>query len=98
MVDADDIETATYTIEGPDGSADLELPPGLIDLLREEDESREMVVGDMALISFVQQAHAAVHHAQGEPGEEVIAIEEKARELFEERLGISYEQATGHSH
>lgn len=71
MVDADEVETATYSIEGPDGDSDeLELPPGLIDLLREEDESRETVVGDMALVSFVQQAHAAVHHTQGEPDEE----------------------------
>ncbi|SIR08474.1 hypothetical protein SAMN05421858_1361 [Haladaptatus litoreus] len=99
MVDADEVETATYSIEGPDGDSDeLELPPGLIDLLREEDESRETVVGDMALVSFVQQAHAAVHHTQGEPDEEVVAIEEKARDLFEERLGITFEQATGHSH
>ncbi|WP_266077158.1 DUF7545 family protein [Haladaptatus caseinilyticus] len=98
MADADDVETTTYTIEGPDGSDELELPPGLIDLLREEDESRETVVGDMALVSFVQQAHAAVHHTQGEPDEEVVAIEEKARDLFEERLGITFEQATGHSH
>ncbi|WP_435153760.1 DUF7545 family protein [Haladaptatus sp. DFWS20] len=99
MVDVDDVETATYTIEGPDGDSDeLELPPGLIDLLREEDETRETVVGDMALVSFVQQAHAAVHHTQGEPNEEVVAIEEKARDLFEERLGITFEQATGHSH
>ncbi|WP_049970632.1 DUF7545 family protein [Haladaptatus cibarius] len=99
MVDADEVETATYSIEGPDGDSDeLELPPGLIDLLREEDEARETVVGDMALVSFVQQAHAAVHHTQGEPDEEVVAIEERARELFEERLGITFEQATGHSH
>ncbi len=99
MVDADEVETTTYSIEGPDGDSDeLELPPGLIDLLREEDETRETVVGDMALVSFVQQAHAAVHHTQGEPDEEVVAIEEKARDLFEERLGISFEQATGHSH
>jgi hypothetical protein len=99
MVDTDSVETETYTIEGPDGNTDeIELPPGLIDLLREEDESRETVVGDMAIVSFVQQAHAAVHHTQGEPSEDVAAIEEKARELFEERIGITFEQATGHSH
>ncbi|WP_231183116.1 hypothetical protein [Haladaptatus sp. DYF46] len=99
MVDTDSVETETYTIEGPDGNNDeIELPPGLIDLLREEDESRETVVGDMAIVSFVQQAHAAVHHTQGEPSDDVAAIEEKARELFEERIGITFEQATGHSH
>ncbi len=99
MVETDSVETETYTIEGPDDNSDeVELPPGLIDLLREEGESREAVIGDMAVVSFVQQAHAAVHHTQGEPDEEVAAIEEKARELFEERIGITFEQATGHSH
>jgi hypothetical protein len=99
MADTDDIETSTYTIEGPEGETDdLELPPGLIDLLREGNETQSEVIGDMALISFVQQAHAAVHHSQGEADPQIAAIEEKSRELFEERLGITFEEATGHSH
>ena len=92
-------DTVTYTIEGPDGETDdLELPPGLVELLQEEDENGPTVVGDMALISFVQQVHGAVHHAEGEPDPEVASIEEQAREQFEQRLGITFEQATGHSH
>ena len=92
-------DTVTYTIEGPDGDSDeLELPPGLVELLQEEDDTKPTVVGDMALISLVQQVHGAVHHAQGEVDPELESIEEQAREQFEERLGISFEQATGHSH
>ncbi|WP_458188258.1 DUF7545 family protein [Haladaptatus sp. NG-WS-4] len=99
MAEPDEVETAVYTIEAPDGETnELELPPGLIDLLREQNEPQTEVIGDMALISFVQQAHAAVHHNQGETDPQIEAIEEKARELFERRLGITFEEATGHSH
>ncbi|NHN59260.1 MULTISPECIES: hypothetical protein [Halorussus] len=93
-------ETATYTIESPDGDAEeLTLPTGILDMLREDDsETDPEVLGDLAMLSFAQQAHALVHHAPQEPDESVLADEEKAMELFEERFGQSFDEMTGHSH
>ncbi|WP_137287338.1 DUF7545 family protein [Halorussus salinisoli] len=95
-----EVETVTYTIESPDGdSEDLTLPKGVVDLLREdESETDTEVLGDLTMLSFAQQAHALVHHAQQEPDEEVLANEEKTMELFEERFGQSFGEMTGHSH
>jgi hypothetical protein len=56
------------------------------------------VVGDLAMLGFVQQAHGIVHHSQGEVGEDLQAAEELAMDLFEERFGQSYAEVTGHSH
>lgn len=95
-----DVETTTYTIESPEGDAEeLTVPVGIVDLLREDQEETDTaVLGDLAMLSLAQQAHALVHHAPEDPGEEVRANEEKALELFEERFGQSFEEMTGHSH
>ncbi|MFC7079891.1 DUF7545 family protein [Halorussus caseinilyticus] len=95
-----DVETVTYTIESPDGDAEeLTLPKKIVDLLREEaTETDTKVLGDLTMLSFAQQAHALVHHAPQEPDEEVLANEEKAMELFEERFGQTFGEMTGHSH
>lgn len=97
---ADDVETITYTIESPSGDAEeLEVPAGVVDMLREDDDETDTeVLGDLALLSLTQQAHALVHHAPEDPGEAVRAQEEKALELFEERFGQSFGEMTGHSH
>lgn len=93
------VETATYTIEGPDGERDeIELPTELVDLLSEEDHTRPEVVADMAVLSFAQQAHAVVHHGQGETDENLAAVEEAVLDEFEERFGVSFAEATGHTH
>jgi hypothetical protein len=93
------VDTETYTIEGPDGDTDeLELPEGLVDALAEQGEAPTTVVTEIALLSFVQRSHAIVHHAEGEVPADLEAINEKAEELFEERFGMTFGEATGHDH
>lgn len=99
MADQPAVETVTFTIESPDGDTDdVTVPAPVLDLLSEEDVTRTEVVGDMALLSLVQQVHAVVHHGEEEVGPELRDAEEAASELFEERFGVSYAEATGHSH
>ncbi|GAB6860018.1 hypothetical protein ACFR97_02775 [Haloplanus litoreus] len=93
------VETETYTIEGPDGDTDeLELPEGLVDVLAEQGETPTTVVAEIALLSFVQRSHAMVHHAEGDAPADLEAINETAEELFEDRFGMTFGEATGHSH
>lgn len=95
----DDVETVTFTVDGPDGSDEFELPAGLVDLLAEEDdESQAQVVADIALMGFANRAHQFAHHGQEEASDELEAIESETLDLFEERFGVSYGEATGHSH
>lgn len=91
-------ETAHITIEGPDGDDELELPAQLLELLAEGDESSAEVVGDLTLLSCAQRIHATVHHAEGEVSDELEALEARTLELFEERFGVSFAEATGHNH
>ncbi len=92
-------ETETYTIEGPDGDSDtVDLPAGLVDVLAEQGEDPTAVVGDVVLQAFVQQAHAIVHHSEGEVPTDLQEMNDTAEELFEERFGVSLAEATGHSH
>jgi hypothetical protein len=49
-------------------------------------------------MSFADRAHALAHHAEGEADEELEAIEEAMLDRFEERFGMTYAEATGHSH
>ena len=93
------VETATYTIESPDGDSDeIELPSELVDLLSEEGDSPTEVIGDMAVLSFAQQAHAVVHHSEGGADEDLEAVEQAVLDEFEERFGVSFAEATGHAH
>jgi len=93
------VETETYTIEGPDGETDeLELPEGLVNVLAEQGETPTTVVAEIALLSFVQRSHAIVHHAEGDVPADLEAINEKAEELFEDRFGMTFGEATGHDH
>lgn len=93
------VDTETYTIEAPDGNSEtVELPEGLVDLLSEQGEAKETVVADITLLAFAQRAHALVHHSEGEVTEDIAEIAEKAEELFEERFGVSFAEATGHQH
>ncbi|WP_129116930.1 DUF7545 family protein [Halegenticoccus tardaugens] len=93
------VDTETYTIEGPDGDTDaFDLPAGLVDVLSEQGENPAAVVGDVALLSFVQRAHTVVHHAEGDVPADLAEINDVAEELFEERFGVSFGEATGHQH
>lgn len=92
-------ERVTFTISGPDGEEDIELPSGLVDLLSEEDdESQAQVVGDITTMAFASRAHMIASHGEGETSDEVADIESEAMDLFEERFGMTYGEATGHSH
>jgi hypothetical protein len=93
------VDTETYTVEGPDGDTDtFELPEGLVDIVAEQGERPASVVADIALLSFVQRAHARLHHAEGDVPADLEAINETAEDLFEERFGVSFAEATGHDH
>lgn len=91
-------EELTFTVSGDEDEATVTLPAALVDALSEGGESDAEVVADISLMAFVQRAHTLAHHAEGEPPAELVDAEERARELFEERFGLSYEEATGHSH
>jgi len=91
-----DSETVTVTIEGPDGDDEVDLPARLIEMLAEEDESVAQVVGDLAVMSCAQRIHATVAHGQG--GEGLEDVEAHAMDLFEQRFGMTFEEATGHDH
>ena len=91
-------ETVTLSIDGDAETDEVTLPVGMLDLLREADESDAEVAGDLALFSCAQRIHATVHHAEGGDTERYRAIEERTMALFEERFGASYGELTGHDH
>jgi len=93
------VATERYTIEAPNGDVEeIELPEGLADVFTEQGESTTAVVGDLLVQSFAQQAHAVVHHSQGETPADIQSLNEKMEELFEERFGVPLDEAMNHSH
>lgn len=89
----------TYTIESPDGeTATFDLPEGLVETVAEPGETEADTVADVAFQTFVQQAHALVHHSDGEVPPDLEAMNEAAEALFEERYGQSLSEAMGHEH
>lgn len=96
---SDPVDAVRFTVEDDEGStATVEVPAGLIDRLAEPGDTPADVVGDVAVMSFAGRAHALVHHTEGEPDPDLEAAEERMLDLFEERFGVSYAEATGHSH
>jgi len=96
-----DVETVRFSVDGPDGSDDFEVPRALVELLAEpDDDSLAQVVSDVAVMGFANRAHAIAHHGQDEveTDADLEAVEASALALFEERFGISFAEATGHSH
>ncbi|MFB6080861.1 MAG: hypothetical protein ABEJ81_07685 [Haloferacaceae archaeon] len=92
-------EDETYTIEGPDGNAStVALPAGLADVFSEDDESPTDVLAAFVVQTFAQQTHAAVHHSEGDAPEDLVAMNDRMEELFEERFGVSLTEAMGHGH
>jgi hypothetical protein len=93
------VETETYTIEGPDGDVEeIELPAGLVDVFAEQGEQPTNVVGDLVVQAFAQQAHVVVHHGEGDTPEDLSELNGKMEDIFEERFGVTLEEAMGHSH
>lgn len=94
---AAEVTSLEFTIEA-DGDCDtIMIPQGLIGLLAEEDESAPRVVGDIVLFSCAQRVHAVVHHSEGQVTDDLLAIEAQMLAQFEERFGMTFEEATGHS-
>ncbi|ELY40321.1 MULTISPECIES: DUF7545 family protein [Natronorubrum] len=94
----DDIETTTFEITADDDSTDdVTIPSGLVDLVAEGDQSDAETIADITLLSFASRAHHIVHHGEG-ADEELEAQEDRIMDLFEERFGVTYGEATGHQH
>ena len=94
----DEVETISISISTDDGSTDdVTLPAELVDLLAEGDQDAAETIGDITLLSFASRAHHLVHHG-GETDEQIEAQEERVMELFEERFGVTFGEATGHPH
>ncbi|ELY47278.1 DUF7545 family protein [Natronorubrum sulfidifaciens] len=95
---SDDVETTTVSISTDDDTTDeVTIPSGLIDLVAEGDQTDAETIGDVALLSFASRAHHLVHHGQG-ADEDLEAQEARIMDLFEERFGVTYGEATGHQH
>jgi hypothetical protein len=91
-------DTLTARIETDDGRDTVEVPAALVDMLKEGEEATSEVLGNLVQVGLAQQAHAAVHHAEGEPDEVLVDAEALMMELFEDRFGQTFGEMTGHSH
>jgi hypothetical protein len=93
------VDTVSFTVSDGEESEEFEAPAAIIDALREDgDESAAAVAGDIAMMGLTSRAHMIAHHGDGEAPEEIQEAESAALDLFEERFGMTYEEATGHSH
>ena len=94
----DQVETVTVTIQSEADDVDeVTIPAGLVELLAEDEQSPAETIGDVVLLSFASRAHHVVHH-EGPEGEDFGPEEAEIMELFEERFGVTYAEATGHHH
>lgn len=93
----EDVETITFSIESDADEDEVTIPAGLVELLAEGDQPPAQVVGDIALLSFASRAHHLVHHGD-DVDEDVESEEARVMELFEERFGVTFGEATGHQH
>lgn len=92
-------DTLTVTVDVDEETEEIELPASLVDLYREEaEESDTKIVADMLVMAFSERAHAIAHHGEGGDQETIQTIEDDMMALFEERFGMTYGEATGHSH
>ena len=96
-MESENVSTITFTIDSGSDTDELTLPTELVDLLAEGEQLPAEVVGDITLLSFASRAHHLVHHGEG-TDEELEAAEARTMELFEERFGVTYAEATGHQH
>lgn len=93
-----EVDTTTVEITDEDGATTtVTIPSGLVELVAEGDQTAAETIGDVTLLSFASRAHHVVHHGE-EADEELEAQEARIMELFEERFGVTYGEATGHQH
>jgi hypothetical protein len=95
---ADEPDHVTLTIESADGTDEVTLSQGLLQMLAEGDETPAEVVGDLAMFGCAQRVHMTVHHSDGEVDPELKQIEATTMDLFEQRFGATYGEVTGHQH
>ena len=89
----------TIQFDASDGTTDvIDVPSTLLERLSEGDEPAAGITADVALMGFAGRAHALVHHGEGGADPELSAAEEAVLEAFESRFGMTYAEATGHSH
>ena len=91
-------ESVTITIDADGAETEISVPEALVEALSEPGDSPAEVVADLAVMSFAGRAHALLHHAEGEPSEALREAESEMMDRFEERFGVTYAEATGHSH
>ncbi|WP_254524779.1 DUF7545 family protein [Natrinema caseinilyticum] len=95
---SDEVKTTTFSISSEDGATDdVTIPAGLVDLVAEGDQTDAETIGDVMLLSFASRAHHVVHHGDSDD-DELEAQESKVMDLFEERFGVTFGEATGHQH
>jgi hypothetical protein len=93
------MDSITVTVDTESGTDEITLPLDIVDLYREEpSENDAMIVADMVVMAFTERAHALAHHGEGEADVDMEAIEEEMLDAFEDRFGVTYAEATGHSH
>jgi len=92
------VDSVTVGIDVDGDAAEIEVPTAILEALSEPDDSAAEVVADVAVMSFAGRAHALLHHTEGAPSEALQEAEAEMMDLFEARFGVTYEEATGHSH
>lgn len=93
------VDTIQVSLETETDADELELPTEILELYRESPEETDaQIASDMLVMAFTERAHALAHHGEGEDMAEIQSIESDMMELFEDRFGVSYAEATGHSH
>jgi hypothetical protein len=93
-----DVETVTLTVAADGVEEALTVPRGLFELIGEDGETPPEAVANLSMLSLANRVHHLVHHHDGEVDPEVSAIEAATLELFEERFGMTFGEATGHQH
>ena len=92
------VDTLSVEISVNGEQTRFDLPAGLVDRLSEPGDSRATVVADIAVMAFTGRAHALAHHGEGDADQAVADIEADMLDRFEDRFGLTYAEATGHSH
>lgn len=91
----------TLTIRTDDDNEEtVSVSGGLLDLLAQGSESPADVAGDLVVMSLANRAHHMAHHGQGgtEGDVDIDDVESTMMEVFEDRFGQTFAEATGHDH